>query len=239
MTSIANPPDIETSSDRYALRFAGAAGSFMLDRQQKLTEQLLADKQQVTMLDVGGGHAQLCGPLAAAGHLVTVLGSTRECANRLGYDPRNASVGFIQGSITRLPFADASFDTVIAIRLMAHSADWRLLIAEMCRVARRSVVIDYPVWTSSNALSLLTFAIKKRIEGDTRPYRSFWGPEIASQLRRSGARISATRRQFALPMALHRNNKNVGAIQQLESGLARYGITSMFGNPILLRADLG
>lgn len=230
-------PDIETSSAAYALRFSGRAGRFMLDRQQQVIEALLADKASATILDVGGGHAQLSGPLAAAGHAVTVIGSTPGCALRLVGDPRNAGVRFVSGDILALPFEDRSFDTVIAIRLMAHVEDWPRLIAEMCRVAERTVLIDYPVLASSNAMSLLTFGLKKQIEGDTRQYRSFWGPEIAREIARHGKRATARRRQFLLPMALHRRAKGAGVLQGVEHLSAAIGLTRLLGNPAILRAD--
>jgi ubiquinone/menaquinone biosynthesis C-methylase UbiE len=228
-------PDVETSSEAYSRRFSGSAGAFMLARQQAAVDRVLADKKGVTILDVGGGHAQLSGPLAAAGHQVTVLGSTPACGIRLEQDRRNESVRFVTGSIIDLPFADDSFDTVVAIRLMAHIDDWPRLVAEMSRVARTSVVIDYPSWRSSNALSLLTFGIKKKIEGDTRQYRSFWDGEIAREFQRNGKRVVATQRQFLLPMALHR--KTGGSLKSTEAAARGLGLTALFGNPAVLRAD--
>jgi ubiquinone/menaquinone biosynthesis C-methylase UbiE len=231
-------PDVETSSDDYARRFSGRAGAFMLARQQHLLDALIADKQTVSILDVGGGHAQLSGPLAAAGHDVTVLGSKPICANRLRGDPRNSGVRFVAGDLDAFPFEDDSFDTVVAIRLMAHVDDWTSLLAEMCRVARRTVLIDYPVLTSSNVLSLMSFGLKKRIEGDTRRYRSFWGSEITRELDRHGWRVVRRGRQFLLPMALHRAASGAGALHWVEGIAAVAGVTAMLGNPAMLRADL-
>lgn len=235
--SVAIAPDVETSSDAYARRFAGPAGTFLLDRQLALVRALLADKCEVELLEIGGGHAQLSGPLAAAGHHVTVLGSDPCCAIRLARDPRNAEVRFVPGSLVELPFADGSFDTVIAIRLMAHIDDWHRLVAEMARVARSTVLIDLPVWASSNALSLLTFGVKKRIERDTRHYRSFWKSAVAREFRRHGMRVTAQRGQFVLPMALHRGAKGSPALQRCEAAFDQLGLSGWIGNPLLLRAD--
>jgi len=237
MSITAEAPDIETSSDAYARRFAGAAGAFMLARQQTLVEALLADKQDMEVLDVGGGHAQLAGPLAAAGHRVTVLGSDERCRARIARDPRNADISFVTGPLHRLPFPDNSFDTVIAIRLMAHVEDWRRLLGEMARVARSSLMIDLPVWGSSNALSAFSFGMKKRIEGDTRRYRSFWGPEVGRELVRHRMRVVARRGQFVLPMALHRKTQGSAALRRAETVFDRMGISNAIGNPVLLRAD--
>lgn len=57
------------------------------------------------------------------------------------------TVAFVRGDARDLPFADGSFDTVTALHLLEHltppSADRAL--REMCRVARRRVVVAVPL----------------------------------------------------------------------------------------------
>ena len=67
--------DIHTSSDEYATRFSGAAGTWMLDVQEQITRRLLRGFEGSSVLDVGGGHGQLAIPLCRDGWRVTVLGS--------------------------------------------------------------------------------------------------------------------------------------------------------------------
>ena len=55
--------DVETSSDAYARRFAGGVGRFFLGRQRDAVLALLAPFPRARVLDVGGGHGQLTGPL--------------------------------------------------------------------------------------------------------------------------------------------------------------------------------
>lgn len=43
-----------------------------------------------------------------------------------------------------LPFADDSFDTVIAIEVLEHIPHWEHSLAEICRVARRRVILSVP-----------------------------------------------------------------------------------------------
>ncbi len=45
----------------------------------------------------------------------------------------------------------------------------------------------------------------------------------------------ATQRQFLLPMALHR--KTGGALTTAEAVASGLGLTALFGNPAVLRAD--
>jgi SAM-dependent methyltransferase len=230
-------PDVETSSDGYAHRFAGPAGRFFLDRQEALVRQALAGMQTSTLLDVGGGHGQLSGPLAAAGWAVTVVGSTPGCADRLAHDGRNLHTRFIDGDLLELPFEAKSFDAALSVRTMAHIEDWPRFIGELCRVARDRVVIDYPELMSLNLLSLASFGLKRRIEGDTRRFRTFRRQAIVAVFERHGFRLRSARGQFVLPMARHRAASGAAPLRAAETAFARIGLTDRFGNPGILCAE--
>ena len=79
--------DVETSSAAYARRFEGAVGRWFLDVQARVTLELLRPRAGTSVLDVGGGHAQLTGPLLAAGCQVTVYGSAEACRDRVPFFP--------------------------------------------------------------------------------------------------------------------------------------------------------
>ncbi len=64
--------DLDPSGDRYAARFAGPAGEYLLSRQTVALQGFLRDLPAASILDVGGGHGQSARPLLAAGHPVTV-----------------------------------------------------------------------------------------------------------------------------------------------------------------------
>ena len=40
--------------------------------------------------------------------------------------------------------ADRSFDLAVSLRVLMHTPDWRQCVAELCRVARRRVIVDFP-----------------------------------------------------------------------------------------------
>src|SRR5262245_61067392 len=141
-------PDIETSSADYARRFSGSAGKYMLGVQTRTVEKALAGLQPGTVLDVGGGHGQLVDPLKALGWKVTVHGSDPACERNLRELHGKQGCEFLQGNLLALPLPDRSFDLVIAVRLISHVDAWPKLVAELCRVARRSVIIDYPSKTA-------------------------------------------------------------------------------------------
>ena len=233
-------PDIETSSDGYASRFAGPAGRYMLSVQEQGVLSLLGKAPTMlgrSVLDVGGGHMQLAGPLARRGCAVTVFGSDEACAARLRAGPMAEEVRFASGDLLALPFEDRAFDAVVSVRLISHMEDWQGLVAELCRVTRHSIVIDYPTLVSLNALSLVTFPLKRAIEKNTRTYRSFRPSELTATFARHGFRPAHSIKQFVVPMAAHRLLGRTGIVRGVESGLRAVGVTRMIGNPVLLRLD--
>lgn len=227
-------PDIETSSEGYARRFAGRAGAYMLAVQEQAVRAVLPPPGG-RLLDVGGGHAQLAGPLAGLGWQVTVAGSSPECRARLKRmaDP----VEFVSGDLTALPSPNRAFEVVLSVRLIAHMENWRGLVGELCRLADRTVVIDYPTLASPNLLALATFPLKRAIEKNTRTYRSFWPLEIEREFARHGFHKTMERRQFVLPMGLHRLFKGAAPVRLAEEALRAGGVTRLIGNPVIVRFD--
>ncbi len=226
--------DIHASSDEYASRFGGEVGAWILSVQTKALESFL-DPEIQSVLDVGGGHGQIALPLIEAHRSVTILGSSSLCAERLREQIDNGIISFQVGNLIELPYAAASFDCVVSFRLLSHCVAWKILIAELCRVARHAVIIDYPTWVSINFLSPLTFQLKRRIEGNTRTFTLFSSMEIRKEFKKHGFRLSGLEKQFSFPMAIHRALKNPSVSQTLE-GIARSsGVTRLFGSPIIAK----
>ncbi len=230
-------PDIDTSSDAYARRFSGPVGRFFLDVQSRATLELLQPWLPCSVLDVGGGHAQLAAPLAHAGCGVTVLGSSTECARRLEPLLRDRRAAFVTGDIQAAPFGDQSFDVVLAFRLLPHVARWEALLVELGRLARRAVVVDYPTRRSVNAVADAFFGLKRGVERDTRPFRVFGEREIAGAASAAGLGETARRPQFFAPMALHRALRAVTVSRALESTARLVGLTRWLGSPVVLRLE--
>jgi hypothetical protein len=63
-------PDVESSTDSYAARFAGSLGDWFLERQAASVIRLLSALECRSVLDIGGGHGQLTGTLRGAGYEV-------------------------------------------------------------------------------------------------------------------------------------------------------------------------
>jgi len=230
-------PDVETASDAYARRFSGPVGAWFLDVQARITLELLAQWPGASVLDVGGGHGQLTGPLADAGYQVTVYGSAEACRERVRPWVDAGRARFLAGPLLRAPFPERSFDAVLAFRLLPHLERWEELIGGLCRLARRAVVVDYPTLRSVNAVSGALFGLKKGVEGDTRPFTVFRDAQVAAAFAAHRFRPAARRPEFLVPMALHRALGVAPLSRALEAGCRALGLTRGWGSPVVLRAD--
>jgi SAM-dependent methyltransferase len=226
-------PDIETSSEGYASRFRGEVGGWFLARQAQAVLSLAAGHGVKTVLDVGGGHAQIAGPLADAGYEVTVFGSDPVCAARLQPLLAAGRCRFDAGDLRRLPYPDQSFDLVVSLRLLPHAEAWPALIAELARVARRAVIVDYPTARSLNGLLPWLFEAKRRAEGNTRTYITFLERDVAQAFARHGLRPAGRVPQFCWPMVAHRVLKQPAVSRLLEAPCRLSGLTAAFGSPVV------
>ena len=231
-------PDVVSSSDRYALRFRGGIGAWQLGVQNRLLMRLLDKKTCHTVLDVGGGHGQYTDDLIGRGHHLTVLGSAPETVHRIRRQVEAGACRFETGDFMQLPHGDREFDCVVSIRQLAHVDDPAGFLAELCRVARHAVIVDFPPRFSFNALSGLLFPLKLLLENkSTRPYTVFPESRLEAILSAQGFRVTGRCPQFCTPMVFHRVVRWVALIRGIEQLCSRLGLTRWFGSPILLRAE--
>lgn len=226
--------DIDTASDDYATRFAGPAGTWMLGVQERITLDFIVKSGAHTILDVGGGHGQLAIPLCRKGFDVTVLGSDERCRKRIADIVGSGKCKFVIGNVIALPFPDSSFDMVISFRMLTHCARWQELAAEMCRVARNGVIVDYPTSQSVNVIAPSLFQLKKKVESNTRTWALFRHAEVLAEFERHGFRRRLRKAQFFLPMVLHRMLKRRSLSEALEGLCRGLGLTALAGSPAIL-----
>jgi SAM-dependent methyltransferase len=228
-------PDIESSTDEYAQRFTGPVGDWLLDKQWDAVYQMLRNCPGRSILEVGGGHAQLLGGLLEHDYNVTVMGSDPCCAHRVKPFIQTGRCSFQTGDLLNLPYPDRSFDTVIALRLMAHVNNWPRFLSELTRVARHSVIVDYPSLVSINRVERLLFGLKKAIEGNTRPYTCYTTKIIGDTSLPLGYAPDGRQRQFFWPMVIHRTLKMPKLSAAMESVSRAVGLTRALGSPVVLK----
>lgn len=227
--------DIETSSDDYASRFAGAVGEWFLQVQGEGTLRLLSDYPGARILDVGGGHGQIAALLARHGYDVTVQGSAEVCGARIAPLVQAGQVRFDVANILDLPYPDRAFDVVISYRLLPHVERWRAFVAELARVARHAVVVDYPEVRSANAVAPLLFPVKKQMEGNTRTYTTFRRAELVEAFGEHGLQYGDRFPEFFFPMVLHRRLQQPAISAALEGASRALGLTGFLGSPVILK----
>ncbi|MFZ1289733.1 MAG: class I SAM-dependent methyltransferase [Melioribacteraceae bacterium] len=227
--------DIETSSENYTSRFSGKVGEYFLEVQKNITLNLLKNENVKTILDIGGGHAQLAVPLVKSDYDFTVTGSDNTCRKRLDKFLNQNEFKFIECNFLNLPFEDKSFDAVISFRLLTHEKNWKILIKEMCRVSKNVIIIDYPDKISFNILYDLFFSIKKKYEKNTRTFYSFTREELIKVFKSYGFTKFKFKPQFFIPMVIHRFLKQVVISKISEKLFKVIGFQYLFGSPVILK----
>jgi SAM-dependent methyltransferase len=226
--------DLDSSTERYALRFAGPAGAYLLQVQTALMLDMLRPWPGARVLDVGGGHAQVAPPLLEAGYDVTVLASCEEALERMRRTVPAARTAV--GDLYDPPFDPMAYDVVVAVRMMAHVRDWRRLVAGLCRVARHAVVVDFPTPTSVNAFAPLLFPAKRYLEHDTRRFATMGRRAVRREFALNGFHSDAAQPQFLLPLAVHRLLNRPALSRALESVADLTLLRRLLGSPIIMRA---
>lgn len=84
-------------------------------------------------LDAGSGGGHFSAAAHRAGARVTSLDVG---ANLLAEVTARVAVGPVQGSVTMLPFRDASFDVVLSTEVVEHTPDPRRCLGELARVVK-------------------------------------------------------------------------------------------------------
>ncbi|MEN3338713.1 MAG: hypothetical protein V7647_2389 [Acidobacteriota bacterium] len=221
------------------LRFSGPIGRLIAETQEQIIAEFLAPLEGRTILDVGTGTGRAALALAARGAQVTGVDASDEmlAVARRRATAAGVAVTFAHGDAHALAFPDGSFDAAVCLRVLMHTPDWRLSLAELCRVARHRVVFDYPALSSAAAAQAVVRHVAHACGARVEAYRVFSHRAIEAALRASGYRIRDTHRQFVLPIALHKRLNSGPVTQRLEGAFRRAGLTRVVGSPVTLVAE--
>jgi len=234
-------PDIHSSTDDYAERFSGAAGNWLLQRQQNVTLEYLGVLRAVKVLDVGGGHGQNIAVCESLNLSLTISGSSAACEHRVRKLSTSDRTRFIIGKLDALPMDEQNYPVVISYRIISHMQNWQMFIAELCRVSSDAVIIDFASKRSINWFSELAFLLKRGKEGDTRRYNVLSESGVNQVFNENGFKLAQRAPQFFFPMVIHRalNSPKISDLLELLPRLL--GLNYLFGSPVisLYRRQLG
>jgi ubiquinone/menaquinone biosynthesis C-methylase UbiE len=235
-TAYADPAMAQTFDKR---RFSGPIGELVAKTQARVLANMVGRIQNRQMLDVGTGTGRAALILAAGGAKVTAVDASEEmlAIARQRAAEQLLSVTFQRGDAHALEFADRSFDAVVSLRMLMHTPEWERCLAELCRVAVRLVIVDYPSATSVALFESMTRRAMHAVGMTTEPYRVFTRSAIAHAFDRNGFRIRSVHRQFVMPIAFHKAIGSRRFTVWSENVLDRAGLLKPFGSPVTLVAE--
>ena len=144
---------------------------------------------------------------------------------------------FATGDAHGLASPEHAFDTVVCLRVLMHTPDWRQSLRELCRVARRFVIFDYPALSSAAAIQAVGRRAAFSLGVKTEPYRVFSDRAVRSALATAGFRVREIHRQFVLPIAFHKALGSAVVTTRLEGALAAVGLRKLLGSPVTVWAE--
>ncbi len=236
-SAYADPVMARTFDNR---RFSGPIGELIATSQARVLANMVGRINDREMLDVGTGTGRAAFILALGGAKVTAVDASEEMlaiARQRAAEQMLSTIKFQRGDAHALDFADRSFDVVVSFRMLMHTPQWKRCVAELCRVAERLVVVDYPSATSVALFESLARRGMHAAGMTTEPYRVFTHKTITQAFDRNGFRIRSVHRQFVLPIAFHKAIRSRRFTLWSENLLDHAGLLKPFGSPVTLVAE--
>jgi ubiquinone/menaquinone biosynthesis C-methylase UbiE len=222
-----------------ALRFSGPVGRHLADTQEALLVEALSPQPGRYIVDVGTGTGRAAIGLAARGASVLGLDASAEMLVVARERAAAAGVGgrWSIADAHHLPLGDRSADAAVCLRVLMHAIDWQQCVAELCRVSRWRVVVDFPASGSAAAIESHLRHTRQRRHARVEAYRVLWERDVTAALASHGFRVVTVRRQFVLPIAFHKAVGLFAVTGRLERVLAALGFLRLFGTPVTLVAE--
>jgi len=235
-TVYSDPATARSFDDR---RFGGPIGDLVAGTQAMVLANFVGPIDGRPVLDVGTGTGRAALLLAREGARVTAVDPSEQmlAIARQRAAAEGARIAFDVGDAHALAFPDRAFDVVVSLRVLMHAAGWRASLAELCRVADRLVVVDYP---SAYSAAIVQATARRALHGagiSTEPYRVFTPGTIAKAFAGCGFRVRSVHRQFVLPIALHKAIGSRRFTMVSEALLRRAGLLKIFGSPVTVVAE--
>lgn len=230
-------PEVAEGFD--ALRFGGPIGRYLQDTQAELLRRALSGARGREVLDVGTGTGRAAITLAGAGADVIAMDASEAMlavASRRAAEAQ-VRIRFERADAHALPLANGSVDLAMSLRVLMHVPDWSRCVAELCRVSRHSLVVDFPARSSLAALESAVRHLGAMLGARTEAYRVMGVRPVARVLAAHGFRVVRVHRQFVLPIALHKAVGSLAFTRRVEGVLAAVGLKHLFGSPVTMVAE--
>ena len=231
--------DADVAETFDALRFGGPVGQYLLDCQERVLLTACSPVRGRRVLDVGTGTGRAAIGLAKAG--ATVLAVDASDQMLAVARSRAASAGVIielsHGDAHALECADRSVDVAVSFRVIMHTPDWQRCIAELCRVSRWRVVVDFPALGSVAALESAARRLGRSLGLRTEAYRVLAERDVERAFQANGFRVVSVDRQFVLPIALHKAVGSMRFTRAAEHALSAVGLLRLLGSPVTMVAE--
>jgi ubiquinone/menaquinone biosynthesis C-methylase UbiE len=222
-----------------ALRFSGPIGEMLAEAQEQVLDRFLAPLRARALLDVGTGTGRAAIALARRGARVTAVDTSAEmlAVARRRAGEAAVNVAFDRGDAHALPFANRSFDSAVALRVLMHAPGWERCLGELCRVSRSRVVFDYPSAISVAAVQVAARWLAVALGRQAEAYRVFLPSRVRRVLAHEGYRVIAVHRQFVLPIGFHKAVGSRRFTEGVEAALRVARLDRLFGSPITIVAE--
>jgi ubiquinone/menaquinone biosynthesis C-methylase UbiE len=220
-------------------RFGGPIGEYVASSQARVLANMVGRIQDRSILDVGTGAGRAAILMARGGARVTAVDASEqmlEVARQRAAEER-LKIKFIRGDAHALQFSDREFDVALCLRVLMHAPDWRRCLAELCRVAERLVIFDYPAAMSAALLESMSRRVVHTLGARTEAYRVFSDRAIRRALDQSNFRVRSLHRQFVMPIQFHRAIGSRKFTIWSEDLLDRVGLLQRLGSPVTVVAE--
>ena len=220
-------------------RFGGPIGEYVASSQARVLANMVGRIQDRSILDVGTGAGRAAIRMARGGARVTAVDASEqmlEVARQRAAEER-LKIKFIRGDAHALQFSDREFDVALCLRVLMHAPDWRRCLAELCRVAERLVIFDYPAAMSAALLESMSRRVVHTLGARTEAYRVFSDRAIRRALDQSNFRVRSLHRQFVMPIQFHRAIGSRKFTIWSEDLLDRVGLLQRLGSPVTVVAE--
>jgi ubiquinone/menaquinone biosynthesis C-methylase UbiE len=220
-----------------AMRFSGPIGTLVAQSQEQVLFDFLGDVAGLSVVDVGTGTGRAAIVLAERGARVRGVDASSEmlAVARKRADAARLDIEFLTGDAHALALEDRSVDAAVSLRVLMHTPGWEQCIAELCRVTRRRVVVDFPA--ASSVALVQSVARRWHLARDRETYRVFTQRSIRRSFATNGFDVTRVHRQFVLPIALHKALGSRGFTKASEGTLRALGLLRLFGSPVTVLAE--